>query len=514
MTPIRANILANYAGSFWTSLMSIIFIPVYIKFMGIESYALVGVFASLLALFSVLDLGLSATMTREMARLSALDPTGRDARGLARTLEVLYWAVALLLGLGVIALAGPIADHWVKPDRLEPSVVKQALMITGGIVALRWPVAFYSGGLRGLDRQPLLNLVVSVCATVRGLGSVAVLWLISPTIQAFFLFQIITSAVETSCLTGALWWSLPGRNTQATFSLGHLKRVWRFSAGMTGITVVVLLLTQTDKIILSKMLTLEQFGYYNLAWTVSYVILRFIDPIDAAVYPTLNRLVAERNEKELRRLYHKSCQIETVLLVPASLILVLFSDMVLAVWSGDSGIVQNTGPILSILAVGTCLNGFMHIPYLTQLAHGWTSLSFWKNVLAVSVLVPLMIVLASQYGGVGAAYVWVLLNACYVLIEIPVMHSRILRGANWDWYIYDIGLPTAASLAVAVTGWMVTPPNLPTPSLALYVVTVGASCCVAAAAVAPTPRIWLIGLSRNTFRAAQSWLSSYGLEHQ
>ena len=189
--------------------MSVIFIPLYIKFMGIEAYGLVGVFASLLALFSVLDMGLSATMTREMARLSALDPTGRDARGLARTLEVIYWSVALLLGLAVIALAGPIAEYWVKPDRLEPAVVKQALMITGGVVALRWPVAFYSGGLRGLDRQPLLNLILCACATLRGLGSVLVLWLISPTIQAFFMFQIIVSAVETSCLVAALWWSLP-----------------------------------------------------------------------------------------------------------------------------------------------------------------------------------------------------------------------------------------------------------------------------------------------------------------
>ena len=95
--------------------MGVIFIPIYIKFMGIESYGLVGVFASLLALFSVLDFGLSATMTREMARLSAVDPTGRDTRSLARTLEVIYWFVALLLGLVVIVLAGPIAHYWVKP---------------------------------------------------------------------------------------------------------------------------------------------------------------------------------------------------------------------------------------------------------------------------------------------------------------------------------------------------------------------------------------------------------------
>ncbi len=382
-SPIRKNAIANYAGSFWTSLMGVIFVPIYIKFMGIEAYGLAGVFASLIALFGILDMGLGATMTREMARLSSLDPTGNEARGLARTIEVIYWVVGILLGFVVIALAGPIAEHWVKPERLEPEVVKQALMITGGIVAVRWPTAVYSGGLRGLDRQPLLNLIIGACATLRGLGAVAVLWLISPTVQAFFSYQIVVSTIETSCMSWAFWRSLPGRGTGATFALKHLKRVWRFSAGMTGISLVVLLLTQTDKIILSRMLSLELFGYYTLAWVVSTVLLQTIGPINSAVYPTLTRLVGQKDEKGLRELYHKSCQLEVALLVPAALVLILFGDTVLMVWSGNSEIVRNTGPIMNILAIGTCLNGFMHIPYFTQLAYGWTSLAFWQNVVSV-----------------------------------------------------------------------------------------------------------------------------------
>jgi len=97
MPKIRSNIIANYAGSFWTALMSLIFVPLYVHFMGIESYGLVGVFASLLAIFGLLDMGLSATMTREMARLSALPDSAQHARDLTRTLEILYWGVAVCI---------------------------------------------------------------------------------------------------------------------------------------------------------------------------------------------------------------------------------------------------------------------------------------------------------------------------------------------------------------------------------------------------------------------------------
>ena len=490
MSPIRKNVVANCAGSFWTALMSVIFIPLYIKFMGIEAYGLVGVFASLLAVFSVLDMGLSATMTREMARLSALDPSGRETHGLSRTLEVIYWSVAILLGVAVIGLAGPIADYWVKSERLDPGVVKQALVITGGVVALRWPVAFYSGGLRGLDRQPLLNLIQSLCSTLRGLGSVAVLWLISPTIQAYFSYQIVVSAIETSCLAVALWRSLPGGKTGSTFSLAHLKRVWRFSAGMTGISVMALLLTQTDKIILSKMLSLELFGYYTLAWQVSSTLMQIVRPIDSAVYPTLTRLVSQESEQELHNLYHRSSQMETVLVAPAAAMLALFSDAILMLWSGHPELASNTGPILSILAVGYCLNCFMHIPYLAQLAYGWTSLTFYQNLVSVMVLVPLMVLLTQLYQGIGAAYVWVILNAGYVLISIHIMHRRILKNAKWDWYIYDVGLPTVATLGASFAGFWLMPLQLSGAMGGAYLCVVGmvsvAAGLMAASALRPT----------------------------
>jgi O-antigen/teichoic acid export membrane protein len=500
VSAIRTNIVANYAGSAWASLMSVLFVPVYIKFLGIESYGLIGVFGTLFSLFGVLDMGLSATMTREMARLSTLDPSGQEARGLARTLELIYWVTAVLLGVIVASLAGPVADYWVKPDRLDQNTVKQALTITGGIVALRWPGALYSGGLRGLDRQPLLNLISSVIATIRGLGAVAVLWLISPTIQAFFSFQILISAIETSCLAMALWRSLPSRGTIAGFALKHLKRVWRFSAGMTGISVVVLLLTQTDKIILSKMLSLELFGYYTLAWTVSAFLLQTVGPIDSAVYPTLTRLVSKKDEKRLKEIYHTSCQMEVAFLVPAALVLILFGDIVLMVWSGNEQIVKNSGPIMSVLALGTCLNGFMHIPYLTQLAYGWTSLVFWQNVASVIVLVPMLVVLTRAYGGIGAAYVWIILNAAYVLIAIQIMHRRILRTEKWIWYLYDVGLPTAAALVVAVIGRILMPSDLPLLLQAMYVVAISGLCFVAAILMMPSLRGKLLETWRVLFQ--------------
>jgi len=44
---IKKNIISNFAGTMWSAIMGLIFIPLYIKFMGLESWGIVGFFVCL-----------------------------------------------------------------------------------------------------------------------------------------------------------------------------------------------------------------------------------------------------------------------------------------------------------------------------------------------------------------------------------------------------------------------------------------------------------------------------------
>jgi O-antigen/teichoic acid export membrane protein len=130
---LKKHLTANFAGKFWAIAMSLAFIPVYIHTLGIEAYGVIGVYISLLALLSVLDIGLSTTLNRELARLSASGGTDQEARDLARTLEIIYWGIGITLGLAVALLAPVIAHRWVKTQSIPPDVVEHAIRIMG------WP---------------------------------------------------------------------------------------------------------------------------------------------------------------------------------------------------------------------------------------------------------------------------------------------------------------------------------------------------------------------------------------
>ena len=93
----------------------------------------------------------------------------------------------------------------------------------------------------------------------------------------------------------------------------------------------------------------------------------------------------------------------SVILLPLGLVIIFFSSEVIWVWSGDMEIARNAHVILSLLTAGVVLNGITLLPGSVQLAHGWTSLKFFLNLLLVLVFIPLMLLATNLYGAIGAA---------------------------------------------------------------------------------------------------------------
>src|SRR5689334_162946 len=98
--------------------MGFIFVPSYVSYLGVESYGLIGLFATLQAWFLVLDLGLAPTLSREMARLRGGATTPQHIRDLLRSIELFYFVVAVLIAIVVFFSAALLARHWLKVETL------------------------------------------------------------------------------------------------------------------------------------------------------------------------------------------------------------------------------------------------------------------------------------------------------------------------------------------------------------------------------------------------------------
>jgi O-antigen/teichoic acid export membrane protein len=495
---VTRNVIANVGGGVWAGLMGLAFIPIYVKLMGIEAYGLVGFFITLQAVFSLLDLGLSTTLNREFARLGGRAGTEREMRNLLRSLEVIYWLTGLVNAAAIVALSHVIAYRWVKAEHLQEPTVQRAIMVMGAVVAVQWPLALYSGGLLGLQRQVALNVVNAASATARGVGAILILWLVSPTIVAFFLWQVFVSCAHTLTMAAILWRQLRnGGGERPRFEPQLVRSVARFAAGVVGISALSVALTQMDKLVLSKVLTLEAFGYYSIAATVAGSLYRLVTPIFAALFPRFSQLVAA-NEPSLAPLYHRSCQAMTALVVPISVFVAFFSIELLRLWTRNETMARVAAPILTLLIIGTAVNGLMSLPYALQLAHGWTRLTLVTNAIAVVILAPALFFATAHYGPIGAAGVWCAYNVLCALLVVRIMHRRILPGEQWRWYVEDVGFPFLAAVAATLlTRLMVI--HSSTPLLIAQLVLAGGFIQLITCAALPDLRRTALGIFRRRF---------------
>ena len=452
---VRYNIVANFSGKAWIAFLSLAFVPLYIKLMGVEVYGLLGVFMSVGALLSLLDMGLSATLSRELSRLSCVDDSRQETCNLIRTFELVFWCVGALIGCVVLLLAPFIARYWINSGEVGVETVEYALMIMGVSIALQWPSGIYSGGLMGLQRQITHNLVKTIVMTVQHLGAVGVLLWVSPSILTFFAWHTLMSLVSTLALRWWLWRSIPivqesERLIRPEFSLALLIKNWRFASGVSGIALTTLLLTQVDKIILSKMLTLEYFGYYMLAFSVANTINNLVSPISSALQPRLTQLIAANDSVNLIALFRKGTQLLSVALFPIAITIALFSKQILILWLGDNEVSNSSYLLLTFLVIGTAINALVALPYALQLAFGYTKLVFHANIVAVMVLVPLMVLMTTVFEGLGATSTWIVLNFGYLVILAPLMYRQWGLPGLGSWYKRDILLPGLVTFLIVL----------------------------------------------------------------
>jgi O-antigen/teichoic acid export membrane protein len=276
----------------------------------------------------------------------------------------------------------------------------------------------------------------------------------------FFAWQCVVSAITVVLLRSSVWRNTAHPKSQP-FNLASLRSVGKYTAGVGGINVLGYLLTQIDKITLSKVLPLKLFGYYTLAWTLGTFAYRFIGPIFNAYYPRVAQLVAQINPRhlintqrdaELVQLYSRASRVMAVAIVPFSLWLAWYAKELLALWTHEQGIAEAAAGAVSWIALGTLCNGLMHIPYTVQLATGRLKLAFWHNLISVLLVVPLTYYSATHYGLTGAALPWFLLNIGSVIIGSPLMYRQTMKSARSDWYRHAVAYPVLeAAFLMAVS---------------------------------------------------------------
>jgi O-antigen/teichoic acid export membrane protein len=445
---IASNVVANYFGQGWSALMAIAFLPIYVATLGFESYGLIAFFAVLQSVLSVFDLGITASLTLETARQSNGGRTNQSLRDLIRSCEILGCVSNIFLALLVWGLADRLASKWIKPSQLEPESVVFAVILMGVVIAARLQEGVYRGVLIGLERQLNLNAANALMATIRYAGAVGVLHYGHADIVSFFVWQVLVSLTSLFLFAILAYHFLPSAEQSPRFSFNTLASVWRFSAGMAVVAGLSIMMANLDKLILSAVLDLAEFGRYALAALGASTLYLFVVPITQGFYPSMIGMHACGNRARLIRLHHASSQLVTAVTGSIAIVLMLFSMPVLYVWSGDMALARETSHILSILAAAALANCLGHIGHNIQMVAG-APLSLAITGVCAVLLTLFALPTAVAFGVTEATYAWLGISVLQASIILFFAHRGYMRGEGFRWLACDTTIPLVGALTIA-----------------------------------------------------------------
>ncbi|MFN3329579.1 MAG: oligosaccharide flippase family protein, partial [Pyrinomonadaceae bacterium] len=438
--------IANFSFSFLNVLLSIAFTRIYVQYLGAEGYGIIGFYNSLSAFFYSFDFGASATVNREMARTLAQPEKLQQARNIARSLEFLVLIGAFLALVILSLISFPAAYYWITPKSLAHYEIFECFLLISFTMFFNIFFSFYQSGLMGMEKHVLINSWMCFVAVIRYFGSAAVLIFISSRIQAFLLWQLVVISLKTSVLFFLFWKTVSGFYL-AKIDLKLLKSILRFTAGISVVGLLWLFVVQTDKIVLSKILDLEKFGYYS--FSAGAIVLIFgilVTPLYNLTYPLFSKLVASEQMSALKTNYHTSCQFLATIAGPVGFFLAFYSKEILQIWLKNESFASNTASILSLLSI--CWIGFSVkvIPYRLRLAHGWVRLDFYENLIAIFSIGTLVALGAIFHDAVGAAIGLSIFAYTSAIVTVYLTHRKVLKGEYKKWLFVDNFLPLSVAL--------------------------------------------------------------------
>lgn len=450
---IARNLVASYASQLLITVISIGAVPLYLRYMGLEPYGLVGLFLTLQAWFGLLDIGLSPTMLRQAARFRSGAIDADAFRDLLRAMEVIFVALGTLIALGMAAAAYPIAVGWLNPRHLSAAEVTAAVIVMAPTLGLRFVATLYRSTINGMGLIIWLSGLNLGIAVLRFAMVIPVLMFVDPSPVAFFAFQLGVSVVETGLLVWMTYRHGPSGRARPAWSA--LREVVGFSASVAFTGIVWSVVNQSDKLILSKLLSLRDFALFTLATLVAGGVLIMSTPAGPSLIPRLTAHDTAGDRAALTALYRRATRLIVLLAGTAGLALALFADPLLFAWSGDRALAAEAAPVTALYALGNVVVAVASMPIYLQFAVARMRLHVLGQALLLVTIVPAIAFAATHGGMVAIGQVWLIVNGVYLLLWVPLIHARRLPGAHLPWLLGDVvgtAMPAVAvGLVVATT---------------------------------------------------------------
>ncbi|GAB3021636.1 flippase [Natronobiforma cellulositropha] len=332
--------------------------------------------------------GCTQGVSRFVPRYESLE----DRRGVWVSGMAVTMALSLAFALAMLVGAEWLASTFFESEQAAPFVRWLALALPF-VVGFRVAIA----GIRGYENTVYRTAAEDLLDPFLRIGLIALLLALGMGIVAAGIAYLV-AAVATFVVAHLLLARLmPLYGEYRT----HTRELLVFSAPLVVSTVVGVLLTQTDTLMLGYFRSSLEVGLYSAAYPIASGLLVVLTAFGFLYLPIASRLDSDGERDAIDDIYATTTKWVYVVTFPAFVLLVVFPGDVLSVIFGAA--YTEAATILPILAVGFFLSAAAGRDRETLSALGSTSWIAVGNVAGLCLNVVVNLALIPRYGILGAS---------------------------------------------------------------------------------------------------------------
>lgn len=403
---VAINTVYGFLGLGWTSLLSIVTVPIYIRVLGHEEWGIVAACLSLQLLANFADSGFSQIVPRWIAKDS------QSAHAISEYMtvfRVLYFFIAIILLIFIQLSSGFMAVSWFNVSSERVPELENCLRVVSVQLFFQLMNNLNVGYWNGTQNQARIFFHTCGFATLKHVATMLLIYWWCRDALAYVIGFCIVACVEFFFNTysvgqGRLWDAELFRKFRKYTVF--LKEVSSLSGGI----LIGLLVSQLDRIVLSKVLPAEQFGVYIVVLTLSQAFLQLQSPISRAFFPVLVKGISGGDVMLWKRFGFFVTGVMLTATFPI-VVAIFFAGWLLNVWLGNVFFVDNGKFALQLLLLGVAINTLYGCIYQLMIAAGRSSLVLRFNLTALVMLVVGVLLSWDDLVLSSGGYIWIFWNS-------------------------------------------------------------------------------------------------------
>lgn len=425
-TRLVQNTVSNFAGQVIITLLAFFSIPYITRKLGASQYGALSLLMTYLFAFSLLNLGMNASLVKYLAELLPKNRMEEMQRYLSTSLTVLV-GIGAGIALLVFMLADMIVRHCFKGSAsLAPSTVL-ALRIASMAFILQFLIQVASSIPAAAQRFEIINLVRAGSEGLRIIVTVVLLALGFglPSLMAVVIFASLCACVGYALASRRL---IPALRLRPGFSQRHLLSLLRHSRYVLIVNLSNQLVGTMDNLLIGVFLPIANVAYYAIAYTLAQRLWTFVANLISVVFPAASAFAGAERQDQLKQLYLRGMKVAACAGCFPAVALCLFSQPFLLYWLGPDYAKQGA-PVLSLLALGFLVNSFTYVPYQVLQSTHYAGTAAKGSIIYGAINLGLFFVFIPRFGIIGAATAFLLGQILFVPWFIK--KANRLLGVGW-----------------------------------------------------------------------------------